>query len=81
MICRAQRARLPSSQGLHNQRAAAGDLPSAARTAGRRASTGSRLHLVGGHDPQLADGGMAGPGDHVGDAVGDVLGARTSVSS
>jgi len=30
--------------------------------------------LVGGHDPQLADGGVAWPSDHVGDSVGDVLG-------
>src|SRR6476661_1808418 len=30
--------------------------------------------LVGGHDPELADGGVPGPGDHVGHAVGDVLG-------
>jgi hypothetical protein len=33
-----------------------------------------RSELIGGHDPQLADGGVAGPGDHVGDTVGDVLG-------
>src|SRR5215207_5540972 len=32
--------------------------------------------LVGGHDPQLADGGMARAGDHVGDSVGDVLGGE-----
>src|SRR6266540_5695946 len=32
--------------------------------------------LFGGHDPQLADGGVAGAGDHVGDAVGDVLGGE-----
>ncbi|MDH6110122.1 hypothetical protein P3T36_005848 [Kitasatospora sp. MAP12-15] len=32
--------------------------------------------LVGRHDPQFADGGMAGTGDHVGDAVGDVLGGE-----
>src|SRR5215207_9162908 len=32
--------------------------------------------LVGGHDPQLADGGVAGAGDHVGDAVGDLLGGE-----
>ena len=35
-----------------------------------------RSDLVGGHDPQLADGGVAGAGDHVGDAVGDVLGGE-----
>jgi hypothetical protein len=28
------------------------------------------------HDPQLADGRVAGSGDHVGDAVGDVLGGE-----
>src|SRR6266581_1983216 len=38
--------------------------------AGKRLRSG----LVGGHDPQLADGGVAGAGDHVGDAVGDVFG-------
>jgi hypothetical protein len=32
--------------------------------------------LFGGHDPQLADGGVPGTGDHVGDAVGDVLGSE-----
>ena len=32
--------------------------------------------LVGGHDPQLGDGGVAGAGDHVGDAVGDVFGGE-----
>src|SRR5580704_7820639 len=32
-----------------------------------------RSDLVGGHDPQLADGGVAGAGDHVSDAVRDVL--------
>lgn len=35
-----------------------------------------RSDLVGGHDPQLADGGVAGAGDHVGDAVGDVFGGE-----
>src|SRR5215211_4227596 len=35
-----------------------------------------RSDLVGGHDPQLADGGMARAGDHVGDAVGDLLGGE-----
>ena len=35
-----------------------------------------RSDLVGGHDPQLADGGVAGAGDHVGDTVGDVLGGE-----
>jgi hypothetical protein len=47
----------------------------------RLVSAGQRMRseLVGGHDPQLADGGVAGAGDHVGDAVGDVVGARTSV--
>ena len=35
-----------------------------------------RSDLVGGHDPQLADGGVAGAGNHVGDAVGDVLGGE-----
>src|ERR1700733_6212480 len=33
-----------------------------------------RSDLVGGHDPQLADGGVAGAGGYVCDAVGDVLG-------
>lgn len=33
----------------------------------------ARLHLVGGHDPQLADRGVARAGDHVGHAIGDVL--------
>src|SRR6266540_73549 len=44
----------------------------------RLVSAGKRLRsdLVGGHDPQLADGGVAGAGDHVGDAVGDVLGGE-----
>jgi hypothetical protein len=32
--------------------------------------------LFGGHDPQLADGGVAGTGDHVADAIGDVLGGE-----
>jgi hypothetical protein len=35
-----------------------------------------RSDLVGGHDPELADGGVAWSGDHVGDAVGDVLGCE-----
>ena len=32
--------------------------------------------LVGRHDPQFTDRGVAGAGDHVGDAVGDVLGGE-----
>src|SRR5438876_7475716 len=32
--------------------------------------------LVGRHDPQLTDGRVAGAGDHVGDAVCDVLGGE-----
>src|SRR5207249_737582 len=42
----------------------------------RLAAAGRRMRseLFGGHDPQLADGGVAGAGDHVGDAVGDVPG-------
>ena len=35
-----------------------------------------RSDLVGGHDPELADGGVARSGDHVGEAVGDVLGSQ-----
>src|SRR6266567_7012370 len=35
-----------------------------------------RSELFGGHDPQLGDGGVAGAGAHVGDAVGDVLGGE-----
>ena len=34
----------------------------------------ARSDLVRRHDPQLADGGVAWAADHVGDAVGDVLG-------
>ena len=37
---------------------------------------GGVVALVGGHDPQFADGRVAGAGDHVGDAVGDVLGGK-----
>ena len=35
---------------------------------------GGESRLVGGHHPELTDGGVAGPGDHEGDAVRDVLG-------
>jgi hypothetical protein len=35
-----------------------------------------RSNLVGGHDPQLADGDVAGASDHVGDTVCDVLGSE-----
>jgi hypothetical protein len=36
----------------------------------------TRLDLVGGHYPQLTDGGVPGTADHVGDSVGDVLGGE-----
>src|SRR5438128_4309021 len=35
-----------------------------------------RSDLVGWHDPQLADGGVPGAGDHVDDTVCDVLGGK-----
>jgi hypothetical protein len=67
----------PAREGLPPDRAARGAGGLRVVLAGKRL----RSDLVGGHDPQLADGGVAGAGDHVGDAVGDVLGARTSVCS
>src|SRR6266568_3302622 len=39
----------------------------------KRART-KRSHLCGRHNPQLADRGVSGAGDHVGDAVGDIFG-------
>lgn len=36
-------------------------------------SSHAGLSLVCGHDPQLTNGYVALPGDHVGDAIGDVL--------
>ena len=39
-------------------------------------ASGRRSDLVGGHDPELADGAVTGSGDHVGDAVGDVFGVQ-----
>lgn len=42
----------------------------------RRGAAAMRMQsdLVGGHEPPFADGGVAGAGDHVSDAVGDVFG-------
>ena len=35
-----------------------------------------RSHLCGRHDPEFSDGGVSGAGDHVGDAVGNILGGK-----
>src|SRR5690242_662171 len=70
--------RLPDGRGaryLQHERMAA----SARSSRQTRTLPGLRVglpgsHLVGGHDPQFADGGVSWTGDHVRDAVGDVLG-------
>jgi len=63
-------AQAASSTGDENDLAHEGFLPGAETGTWKG---GDRSGLVGGHDPQFADGGVPGAGDHVGDAVGDVL--------
>jgi hypothetical protein len=46
------------------------DDPMARLLTGPRGSRITTADLAGGHDPQFADGGVAGAGDHVGDVLG-----------